>query len=314
MKKLRKLMYAAFCGIIMTMGFVACGDKDDDNDTPPQEEFVGYKPDSNWDYMSKLVGKWYSLETGQVYYDGINYNHVALTLITLNSDYTWSKISRHRWAKDNYVETIPGSDYNGNFTLESNNIIPLTSSGTKYATWNFSTEALKVDILRIVVKYDGSTSVENEEYLPFNYNSEEDFLNEYIAKSGLGSGGSGNGGNGNGGNGNGGNDNGNGNYNSDPQWGKVTGTIKAYGTSYSAVARNADGKSTTVDYVYYPTTNKYYVYGGVYDSNSSANGGKGVRYDAKKGYNSIRINGGAVYDSSTKTRQNWELYLQVILP
>jgi len=113
MKKLRKLMYAAFCGIIMTMGFVACGDKDDDNDTPPQEEFVGYKPDSNWDYMSKLVGKWYSLETtGQVYSEGSYYDVVALRLLTLNSDYTWSKISRNRYAKDNYVKTIPGLDNN----------------------------------------------------------------------------------------------------------------------------------------------------------------------------------------------------------
>ena len=303
MKELRRLMYAVFCGIIMTMGFVACGDNDDDGDlTPQQKSDVGYKPESNWDYMSKLVGKWYLWETGEVYSDGSNYNHVALVLLTLNSDGTWLKTSKHRWAKDNYVETIPGSDFNGTFTLESNNIIALTSTGTKYATWNFSTEALKQDILRVVVKHDGVSTVENEEYQRFNYTSEEDCLNKYIAQNGLGSGGSGSGGNNNG------------NDSSDPQWGKVTGTLKAYGTSYSSVARNANGKSTTVDYVYYPTTDKYYVYGGVWDSNSSANGGKGVRYDAKKGYNSIRINGGAVYDSATKTRQNWELYLQVTLP
>lgn len=100
----------------------------------------------------------------------------------------------------------------------------------------------------------------------------------------------------------------------DPQWGRVTGKIKAYGTEYSAVAKAANGKSTTVDYVYYPSTGKYYVYGGTWDSNSSANGGKGVRYDAHKGYNSIRINGGAKYDHTTKMTYTWEVYLQVTIP
>ena len=104
-------------------------------------------------------------------------------------------------------------------------------------------------------------------------------------------------------------------YNStEPKWGKVTGTLKAYGTEYSSVAKQANGRSTTVDYVYYPTTGKYYVYGGAWDSSPSSNGGKGLRYDAKKGYNSIKINSGAYYDSSTKMKYNWEVYLQVTIP
>ena len=155
-----------------------------------------------------------------------------------------------------------------------------------------------------MVKHDGSKDVENEEYKRFNYASVDACFNQYIAQGGTNQGGSSSGSNT-------GDDE---SSSTDPQWGKVTGTLKGYGTSYSAVARTANGKSTTVDYVYYPSTGQYYVYGGAWDSSPSANGGKGVRYNASKGYNSIRINGGAYYDSSTKTRYDWEVYLQVTLP
>ncbi len=304
MKKLMRFMYVALCGIILTAGFVSCGGGDDDFATNPTENNVGYEDNSNENYMPKLVGKWYFIETGKATdYEG-TYNVVVLHLITLNSDNTWSLIKRHRLSKDNYVETIPGIDFDGTFTLESNNVVTTLSSGIKYVTWNFSTVALQQDIFRVVVKHDGSKDVENEEYKRFNYASVDACLNQYISQGGINQGGSSSGSN------TGGNEG----SSTGPQWGKVTGTIKAYGTSYSAVARTANGRTTTVDYVYYPSTGQYYVYGGAWDSSPNSNGGKGVRYNATKGYNSIRINGGAYYDSSTKTRYDWELYLQVTLP
>lgn len=101
-----------------------------------------------------------------------------------------------------------------------------------------------------------------------------------------------------------------------PVWGKVKGTISAIGpgVAYSSEASFADGKSTTVDYVYYPTTDTYYVYGGTFCSQPEVNGGKGLRYDAKKGYNSITIKYGYYYDYSTKIKYDWELRLHVTLP
>ncbi len=127
---------------------------------------------------------------------------------------------------------------------------------------------------------------------------------------GTSSSGSGSGNNGSGsGSGNGGGD-------TSPIWGKVTGTISAIGpgVAYSSEASFADGKSTTVDYVYYPTTDTYYVYGGTFCSQPDVNNGKGLRYDAKKGYNSITIKYGFYYDYSTKIRYDWELRLRVTLP
>ena len=137
--------------------------------------------------------------------------------------------------------------------------------------------------------------------------------------SGNNGGGSGSGDNGGGsGSGDNGGSSGSGNSGSDtsPVWGKVTGTISAIGpgVTYSSEASFADGKSTTVDYVYYPSTGNYYVYGGTFCSQPEVNGGKGLRYDAKKGYNSITIKYGFYYDYSTKIRYDWELRLRVTLP
>ena len=98
--------------------------------------------------------------------------------------------------------------------------------------------------------------------------------------------------------------------------GKVTATIKAIGpgVSYDSYASYVNGKTTQVDYAYNPSTGKYYVYGGIYDHNSDANGGKGVRYDAQKGYNSITIDSGYYYDYVMKISYRWEILLQVTLP
>lgn len=98
--------------------------------------------------------------------------------------------------------------------------------------------------------------------------------------------------------------------------GKVKGTIKAIGPGvvYDSYASYADGKTTTVDYEYYPSSGTYYVYGGIYDSSPSSNGGKGLRYDATKGYNSITIHEDFYRDYSTKIIYRWSLQLRVTLP
>lgn len=98
--------------------------------------------------------------------------------------------------------------------------------------------------------------------------------------------------------------------------GKVAATVKAIGpgVSYDSYASYVNGKTTRVDYEYNPSAGKYYVYGGTYDSNSSANGGKGVRYNAQKGYNSITIDNGYYYDYSMRISYRWEIVLQVTLP
>lgn len=101
--------------------------------------------------------------------------------------------------------------------------------------------------------------------------------------------------------------------------GKVNGYIKVIGPGldYSSYAQLIDGQTCTVDYTYNKSTGKYYVYGGPYCSSPSANGGKGLRFDAQKGYNSICINRGAYFDYSygiTPIKYNWEAYLKVTLP
>ncbi len=98
--------------------------------------------------------------------------------------------------------------------------------------------------------------------------------------------------------------------------GKVKGTIKAIGPGvvYDSYASYADGKTTTVDYEYYPSSGTYYVYGGTYDSSPSSNGGKGLRYNATKGYNSITIHEDFYRDYSTKIIYRWSLQLRVTLP
>lgn len=96
----------------------------------------------------------------------------------------------------------------------------------------------------------------------------------------------------------------------------VVGTVHAVGTGalYDSYAKSVDGKSTTVTYEYYPATGKYYVYGGSYDSNPDANDGKGLRYDAQKGYNAITIYKDYYLDSSSGINYWWLFQLQVVLP
>lgn len=309
MKKF-KLILSLLLVAAMSMSFIACGGGDDGggnnggSSTNNQGGEVGYEDNSGEDYLPKLVGKWYYTEDNYATINGSEYKAVILYTVTIKQDYTFEKYYCMRAADDGFKRTVPGLDSKGTFTLSSNNMLMTNSSGSKY-TWNFSSVGLNQDVLRIVEKYDGSKDVENYEYQRFNYASDDDCLNAYVASIGGSGGGGGN------------------NYNDDDNetpggdvdvQGKVQGTLKAYGTEYSATARQANGRTTVVDYAYYASTGKYYVYGGAWCSSPSANGGKGVRYDAQKGYNSIKINSGAYYDSSTKTRYNWEIYLQVTLP
>ncbi len=124
---------------------------------------------------------------------------------------------------------------------------------------------------------------------------------------------------GNSGGNSGGNNSGNGSGSSsnEPQWGTVTATIAAYsGWPDDSYVEYIDGQTTTVDYVYFPDTGKYRVYGGIYCSDMDANGGKGVAYEAQKGYNSIRIDGGAdyYYLGDKRMYYKWEVYMRVTLP
>lgn len=98
--------------------------------------------------------------------------------------------------------------------------------------------------------------------------------------------------------------------------GKVTATVKAIGpgVAYDSYASYVNGKTTNVYYEYNPQTGKYKVYGGLYDSNPEANGGKGVAYDAHQGYNSITICYDYYKDYVTKITYPWEIVLHVTLP
>lgn len=102
------------------------------------------------------------------------------------------------------------------------------------------------------------------------------------------------------------------------QTGKVKATAKVIGAglSYDKEAQFIDGNTCTIEYVYNPSTGKYYIYGGPFCSNPDANGGKGVRYDANKGYNSICVYNGVYFDYSTRpvTKYNWYVYLRFTLP
>ena len=107
------------------------------------------------------------------------------------------------------------------------------------------------------------------------------------------------------------------NSSTEAQWGKVKVNIVAYsGYSGDSYVNWVDGQTDTVDYVYYPSTGKYYIYGGIFCSNNSANGGKGIRYEAKKGYNSIRIDGGAdyYYIGTRRINYTWEVYMRATIP
>ena len=309
MKKVRFILSLLLVAA-MSISFTACGGSDSGGgpSSGNNQENNGSDEDVvKEDYLPKLVGKWYYIEEKNAISNGSSYKSVILHTFIVNQNYTWEKSYCARLADDGFIRTIPGIDSNGTFTLDSNNMLLTYSSNVKY-TWNFSSVALNQDILRIVEKSESSNYVENKEYQRFKYASDDDCLNAYISQNGISGGGSGSSGNNSGGN-----DTETPGGDVDVQ-GKVQGTLKAYGTEYSSTARQANGRTTVVDYAYYASTGKYYVYGGAWCSSPSANGGKGIRYDARKGYNSIKINAGAFYDSSTKTRYNWEVYLQVTLP
>ncbi len=101
-------------------------------------------------------------------------------------------------------------------------------------------------------------------------------------------------------------------------WGKVNVTAKVVGLGlqYDKEAQFYEGKTGTVDYVYYPSTGKYYVYSGWFGGNADANGGKGIRFDASKGYNNICVYRGVYFDYSKKyvLKYNWDVYLRFTLP
>ena len=275
--------------LVVTFGceiLTSCGGGDDDEgggSSVPQE-------------ISGIVGSWYSVQTKNTSYAGKFCN---IRVVTLNPDYTGT----FTWAQYNYDDNELKyiERYSGSYVY---------SEYSGYLRFPGSTFG-ELDILEVntnSITYEFIKG-ETENLTRGTYNWTEVSGGTIKDESGtIIQGGSGSGSN----SGSGGSSS----SSTDPQWGKVTGTLKASGpgVSYSSVASTANGRTTTVDYVYYPTTGKYYVYGGAWDSSSSANGGKGLRYDAQKGYNSIKINAGAYYDSSTKIKYNWELYLRVTIP
>ena len=175
-------MMAAMVGFNLS----SCGDDEDNGPITPQlKEVEYYENDSDEDYTPLLVGTWYYMETGKVLDAQVTYDRASIFLLTFNSDGTCSKTSGHRSSKDNYVETIPGIDTDGTFTLESNNIVATYSkSGDVWAIWNFSPAALRQGTLKIMVKDDYliDEEVERMDYQRFNYASPDAALDQYIAE------------------------------------------------------------------------------------------------------------------------------------
>lgn len=102
----------------------------------------------------------------------------------------------------------------------------------------------------------------------------------------------------------------------------ITGQVEATahvigpGLAYDREAQFYDGRTCTIDYYYYPSTGRYYVFGGPYCSHPEANGGKGLRFDAVKGYNNICVYYGVYFDKSKipYIKYNWDVYLRFYLP
>ena len=176
------IMMAAMVGFNLS----SCGDDEDNGPVTPQlKEVEYYENDSDEDYTPLLVGTWYYMETGDAVSNNVRYDRVSIFLLTLNSDGTWSTTNKHRISRDNYVETIPGSDIDGTFTLESNNIVATYSkTGNVCAIWNFSPAALRQGTLKIMVKDDYliDEEVERMDYQRFNYASPDAALDQYIAE------------------------------------------------------------------------------------------------------------------------------------
>ncbi len=103
----------------------------------------------------------------------------------------------------------------------------------------------------------------------------------------------------------------------EPQWGKAEATVSVRTTKWDSYLSYVNGKTTKIDYVYYPNTGKYYAYGGIYDANSEANGGKGPRYDAHKGYNTIVVHRGMDRDysiTSYTAYYSWSISINFTIP
>lgn len=106
--------------------------------------------------------------------------------------------------------------------------------------------------------------------------------------------------------------------------GIVTGTVNAVvdvigpGLNYDSYAQYIDGKTDIIEYTYNPSTGEYYIYGGIYCSDSDANGGKGLRYKAQKGSNSIVIYRDSWFEyrpnSVVPIKYDWEARLKFTLP
>lgn len=102
--------------------------------------------------------------------------------------------------------------------------------------------------------------------------------------------------------------------------GKVDVTCKVIGPGlrYDSEAMFLDGQTGEVDYAYYPSTGKYYIYGSYFSSDPDANGGKGIHFNAEKGYNNMSVRRGVYFDYSysyiTPIKYDWEAYLKFTLP
>ncbi len=92
----------------------------------------------------------------------------------------------------------------------------------------------------------------------------------------------------------GGNDNNNGNNNSDNSWEKKIEALYHYAGSDFAVGNKKDfSRNVTVEYD--AKRDKYYLYESFF--HPGLNGGRGLRFDAKKGYNSVEVYAQALRDS-----------------
>lgn len=101
--------------------------------------------------------------------------------------------------------------------------------------------------------------------------------------------------------------------------GTVVANVAAIGPGvyYSSFATNADGKTDEIVYHYYPYSGKYYIYGGRYCSDPSSNGGKGLRFEAESGYNSVSVYHQAYFERDAYDnliKYDWYIYLRFTLP
>lgn len=97
--------------------------------------------------------------------------------------------------------------------------------------------------------------------------------------------------------------------------GTVTATVycSGPGASLSSYAQWANGRTTTITWIYRESQNQYYIYGGTYCSNPDANQGRGILYPCSRGYNSIRVDSDYVYDSYGHA-QFYDVYLRFTIP